>query len=185
MRLILILVCILILFSCEKVKEREDIDTNLLRIDLSSLPLKYLNEEKHFVDYRIDKNAKDYIIYLLDSDSCVPCINEIIDFEKFLDKNNIQVNQLILLVGENQEKIKRLIRTSEVEFQHVYLNIDYAEELLRFKGDKIVGRQIVFLEPNLTHIYYSSYLTKNDVSPESHKNFLVQEALKNKDKNLN
>ena len=176
-----VLVFLLVLITgCTNPIEKKSVDNRIIDIDFKALPLKAV-EKNDLVDFSFNPSSNDWIIYLLDYNSCIPCINEVKDFSRFIEREEYKFNEVVLLIGDknNKEEIKRLIVTSEVNKKHIFLDRKYSKTLLEFKEQQELGRQLLFVSSDLDKVYYRSYLKRGNPSPESHKKFLVNAALKN------
>lgn len=175
--LFMVAICCVTMFSGCTTYDSKKLDSRVIDFELSSLPLKHLSKDFDFEEYKHIDSNEDYIVYMVDSKACTPCSNEIIDFHRFLKKNEYNFKEAVLIVDDNKERAKRFIATSEINNKHFLVEPNDVKELLNFGENENVGRQILFLSQNLEKIYFRAYLVSKKPTSHNYKLFLVNKAL--------
>lgn len=122
------------------------------------------------------------ILYLINTDYCTPCTNEIFDYSRIISQNknvyNADIQQLMYVADQDMKRAERFVKTANFSFPIIYgFNEVYTPILKKYESQE-QSRQLIFVENKTGKIILRKILPKGAMTPVSTKKHLLDEANK-------
>lgn len=126
-------------------------------------------------------HSKITALFIMNSNSCNQCINEIINYNLFLEEKKINdqpIQQLIILLDRNKKKTLRFIKTTEF-ITAVFFGYDerFTSSLQKF-ADETVTSQLIFVDSKRNNIFFRVNVLQGRIGSIEDKQTIFHEVEK-------
>ena len=151
--ILLIFSSFLLIFYTLDERKKEAIKTQEI---IESQKINYTDYQELSVDLsevlRINNNSQYYLVFLLHTQICMTCLNEIVEYDQIVnefiesDLNTINANAQVLIIADSLDNISGFAKSLETKMSVSKIHTDQDTiELLRDKqSNDIIHNQILF-----------------------------------------
>ena len=130
----------------------------------------------------IDKNTNTITaIYVISTTACSPCLNEVIGYSKFINKNNfndLPVLQIVAVIDSIPKRAMRFVKTAEFIIPVIWGSDNKYKPVLQKYGNQKETQQLILYDKELKVIFFRTILSKTPTS-EIFKKTIFEKAKRN------